>query len=150
MNLLEQLRADIGKEVGVSDWVKISQERINNFADCTEDHQFIHINPEQAKKLTPFGGTIAHGFLTLSLLSHFAETGLPKLEGVKMGMNYGLDKVRFITPVASGSNIRGRFVLVDAQEKNPGQFLLKHNVSVEIEGVDKPALIAEWLSLIFV
>ena len=110
----------------------------------TEDHQFIHIDPEAAKK-TPFGGTIAHGFLTLSLLSQFSEQAGLVLEGIKMGVNYGFEKLRFLAPVPSGSNVRARIVLKDAIEKNPGQFLLTYGVTVEIEGAEKPALIADWL-----
>ncbi len=150
MSVLEGLQAKIGQELGVSEWVEINQERISNFADVTEDHQFIHIDAEKAKMFTPFGGTIAHGFLTLSMLSRFAETGLPTIEGAKMGMNYGLNKVRFLSPVPSGAKIRGRFTLSSAEEKNPGQLLLCHTVTVEIEGASKPAAVAEWLSLIFV
>ncbi|MGV6800373.1 MAG: MaoC family dehydratase [bacterium] len=143
---LEQL---VGKEVGVSEWVLVDQERINRFADCTEDHQFIHIN-EEAAKLTPFGGTIAHGFLSLSLLSKFAmEAGLV-LQGVKMGVNYGFEKVRFLSPVKSGKNIRGRFVLASAEERSPGQWLLTYDVTVEIEDEDKPALLCQWLGLQFI
>ncbi|NNC36199.1 MAG: MaoC family dehydratase [Acidimicrobiales bacterium] len=136
----------VGTEVGLSDWVALEQERINTFADVTEDHQFIHIN-EEAAKMTPFGGTIAHGFLTLSMLSKFSEQAGIVLEGVKMGVNYGFDKVRFINPVPSGSKVRGRFVLKDAVEKNPGQFLLTYGVTVEIDGVDKPALVADWMGM---
>ena len=139
----------IGTEIGVSDWITIEQDRINQFADVTEDHQFIHINPEAAK-MTPFGGTIAHGFLSLSLLSKFAEQGSLSLEGVAMGVNYGMDKMRFINPVPVGSKVRGRFVLKDAQEKNPGQYLITSTVTVEIDGIDKPALVADWLTMQFV
>ena len=136
----------VGSEIGVSDWIEVAQERINTFADVTEDHQFIHINPEAAK-MTPFGGTIAHGFLTLSLLSKFSEQAGIVLEGVKMGVNYGFEKVRFLSPVPSGAKVRGRFVLKEAVEKNPGQFLLTYGVTVEIEGGDKPALIADWIGM---
>ena len=136
----------VGSEIGVSDWIEVAQERINTFADVTEDHQFIHIN-EEAAKMTPFGGTIAHGFLTLSLLSKFSEQAGIVLEGVKMGVNYGFEKVRFLSPVPSGAKVRGRFVLKDAVEKNPGQFLLTYGVTVEIEGGDKPALIADWIGM---
>ena len=136
----------VGTEIGVSDWIEIPQERINTFADVTEDHQFIHINPEAAK-MTPFGGTIAHGFLTLSLLSKFSEQAGIVLEGVKMGVNYGFEKVRFLSPVPSGAKVRGRFVLKEAVEKNPGQYLLPYGVTVEIEGGDKPALIADWIGM---
>jgi acyl dehydratase len=136
----------VGTEVGVSDWIAVEQERINTFADVTEDHQFIHINPEAAK-MTPFGGTIAHGFLTLSLLSKFSEQAGVVIEGVKMGVNYGFEKVRFLSPVPSGAKVRGRFVLKEAVEKNPGQFLLTYSVTVDIEGGDKPALIADWIGM---
>ena len=139
----------IGTEIGVSDWITIEQDRINQFADVTEDHQFIHVNPDAAK-MTPFVGTIAHGFLSLSLLSKFAEQGSLSLEGVAMGVNYGMDKMRFINPVPVGSKVRGRFVLKDAQEKNPGQFLITSTVTVEIDGIDKPALVADWLTMQFV
>ena len=144
-----ELSGLIGTEIGVSDWIKVDQDRINVFADVTEDHQFIHIN-EDAAKMTPFGGTIAHGFLTLSLLSKFSEGAGLVIEGVKMGVNYGFEKVRFLAPVPSGSNVRGKFTLKDAVEKKPGQFLLTYEVTVEIEGADKPALIADWLGMQFV
>lgn len=139
----------VGKEVGVSDWIEIDQDRINQFADVTEDHQFIHVNPEAAK-MTPFGTTIAHGFLSLSMLSKLAANTLLRLEGVKMGVNYGFEKVRFVTPVKSGKKIRGRFTLMKADQKVPGQWTFKYAVKVEIEGEDKPALIAEWLTMQFV
>ncbi|MEL6364206.1 MAG: MaoC family dehydratase [Pseudomonadota bacterium] len=139
----------VGKEVGVSEWKTIDQERINVFADVTEDHQFIHIDPEAAAK-TPFGGTIAHGFLTLSMLSALGAGTSIRLENVAMGVNYGFEKVRFMQPVPAGKNIRGRFVLKDVKERNPGQFQLTYEVTVEIEGVEKPALIAEWLTLQYV
>lgn len=136
----------IGTEVGVSDWTVLDQERINLFADVTEDHQFIHIDEVAAKK-TPFGGTIAHGFLTLSMLSKFSEGSGLVIDGVKMGVNYGFEKVRFLAPVPSGSKVRGRFNLKDAIEKKPGQFLLTYEVTVDIEGQEKPALIADWLAM---
>ena len=139
----------VGKETGVSDWVVIDQERINQFADVTEDHQFIHIDPEAAAK-TPFGTTIAHGFLTLSMLSKLAADSVIVLEGVKMGVNYGFEKVRFVTPVKAGKNIRGRYTLMSADTKVPGQWTLKYAVKVEIEGEAKPALVAEWLTMQFV
>ena len=143
-----ELAGLIGTEIGASDWAVMDQNRINVFADVTEDHQFIHIN-EEAAKLTPFGGTIAHGFLTLSMLSKFSEGSGLVIEGVKMGVNYGFEKVRFLAPVPSGSKIRGRFNLKDAVEKKPGQFLLTYEVTVDIEGQDKPALIADWLAMQF-
>ena len=140
----ENLPNLIGTELGVSDWITVGQERINTFADITEDHQFIHIDPEKAK-MTPFGGTIAHGFLTLSLISQFSEQAGLALEGIKMGVNYGFDKMRFLAPVPAGSKVRGRIVLEDAVEKNPCQFLLTYAITVEIDGGAKPALIADWL-----
>ena len=135
-----------GKEVGVSDWILVSQERINAFADATGDHQFIHVDVERAKQ-TPFGGTIAHGLLTLSLLPVFAYQALPSLDGVKMGVNYGYNRIRFLAPVKSGKRIRGRFTLKEASENKPGQVMSVTDVTVEIEGEDKPALLAEWVTL---
>ena len=145
----EDLKDYVGKETGISAWSAIDQNRINIFADVTEDHQFIHVNPAAAAK-TPFGGTVAHGFLTLSMLSHFAKDTVLALEGVKMGVNYGFDKVRFMAPVKTGKRIRGHFTLMSADEKAPGQWQFKYAVKVEIEGEDKPALMAEWLSMQFV
>lgn len=135
----------IGQEVGVSRWITVDQARIDAFARITEDEQFIHVDPEAAKA-TPFGGTIAHGFLTLSLASAMAEAVEP-LDGVAMGVNYGFDKLRFLAPVPAGSKVRGRFRLLSAEDKGSGRWLLKHELTVEIEGADKPALIAEWLSM---
>lgn len=143
----DDLASRIGQEIGVSDWIEIGQERIDTFADVTEDHQFIHIDPERAAKETPFGGTIAHGFLSLSMLSALAIDTVLLIEGMAMGINYGFDKVRFLQPVRSGKRIRGRFVLEDAVERNPGQWMLKYAVTVEIENEDKPALMAHWLTL---
>ncbi|MBH9536992.1 MaoC family dehydratase [Novosphingopyxis sp. YJ-S2-01] len=140
----------IGQELGVSPWITVDQDMIDKFAEATGDHQFIHVDPERAK-MTPFGGTIAHGFLTLSLFPRLvAETDMPRPEGVKMGINYGGNKVRFLTPVRSGSKVRGRFKLVDLEEKRPGQWQQVLDFTVEIEGQDKPALIAEWISQFFV
>jgi len=140
----------VGDEL-VSDWVTVSQEMIDKFADATGDHQFIHIDPEKAK-LTPFGGTVAHGFLTLSLIPLLASRLIdaPTIEGVKMGVNYGGNKVRFIQPVRSGRRVRGRFVLSEFSEKRPGQWQQVNEITIEIEGEDKPAMIAEWIGLIFV
>ncbi len=143
---VEQLADYIGKEVGVSDWLLVDQERINGFADATGDHQYIHVDPERAAQ-TPFGTTIAHGFLTMSLMVLMGYEGSTKLENSVMGINYGFDKLRFLNPVKVNSKIRGRFELVSAEEKKPKQWLLKHNVTVEIEGEEKPALIAEWLGM---
>ncbi len=139
----------VGKETGVSDWVMIDQDRINQFADVTEDRQFIHIDPEAAKA-TPFGTTIAHGFLSLSMLSKLAAGNVLVMEGVKMGVNYGFEKVRFVAPIKSGKRIRGHFTLMSAKQKIPGQWAFKYGVKVEIEGEEKPALVAEWLSMQFV
>ena len=127
----------------------MDQERINEFADATEDRQFIHTDPEAAAR-TPFGGTIGHGFLTLSMLSRMAAEAMLVPDSIKMAVNYGLDRVRFIAPVRSGKRIRGRFRLDSVDEKAPGQVLLRHTVTVEIEGEEKPALTAEWLGLLFV
>lgn len=144
------IHEEVGKEIGVSDWFDVTQENVNTFADVTLDHQFIHIDPVKAAE-TPFGGTIAHGFYTMSMLSHFAETGCGiTMSDAKMGVNYGCDKLRFINPVRVGARIRGRSVLLEAEEKQPGQFLFKQRITVEIENVDKPALIAEWLTMAFI
>ena len=146
---LDQIRSRIGTEIGVSDWIIIDQARIDGFADATEDRQFIHLDAEAAAQ-TPFGGTIAHGFLTLSLLSRLAVEAILLPEGLKMVVNYGLDRVRFLAPVRSGSRVRGRFVLDTVEEKAPGQWLMRHIVTVEIEGGDKPALTAVWLTLLII
>lgn len=127
----------------------MDQQRIDDFADATEDRQFIHTDPQAAAQ-TPFGGTIGHGFLTLSMLSRMAAEGMLVPDSIKMAVNYGLDRVRFIAPVRSGKRIRGRFRLDSLDEKAPGQLLLRHTVTVEIEGEEKPALTAEWLGLLFV
>lgn len=136
----------VGQEIGVSGWIEVDQARIDAFADITEDRQFIHVDPEAAKA-TPFGGTIAHGFLTLSLLSAMSYDAVPPLEGVAMGVNYGFDKLRFLAPVRAGSRVRGRFRLISAEDRGDGRWLLKQEVTVEIEGAEKPALIAEWLGM---
>ena len=141
-------QAAIGETEGSGDWVEITQERINAFADVTEDHQFIHVDAEGAAK-TPFGGTIAHGFLSLSLLSRMAADAMLRPEHVKMGVNYGFERVRFLAPVRSGKRVRGRFTLASLEEKRPGQWQFVHTVTVEIEDEDKPALIADWIGLIF-
>jgi acyl dehydratase len=146
MTKSHELQALVGQEVGVSRWFEVSQARIDAFADCTEDRQFIHVDPE-ATKATPFGGTIAHGFLTLSLASAMSYDAVAPLEGLTMGINYGFDKLRFLAPVPAGSRVRGRFRLLSAEDKGDHRWLLKHELTVEIEGADKPALIAEWLGL---
>lgn len=150
MKILEKDDFDnaVGQEIGVSDWFDVTQEDINTFADVTRDHQFIHIDPEKAAD-TPFGGTIAHGFFTMSMLSHFAENGCGiSVQGAKMALNYGCDKVRFLQPVLVGSRIRGHSQLASVTEKKPGQFLFKSNMTVEIERSATPALIAEWLTMV--
>jgi acyl dehydratase len=144
---LDEFRARIGEEVGVSNWITIDQARIDVFAEATEDRQFIHVDPDAAAQ-TPFGGTIAHGFLSLSLLSRMAADAIQLPEGSKMVVNYGLDRVRFLAPVRSGSRVRGRFTLDSVEEKAPGQILMRHSVTVEIHGEEKPALSAAWLALI--
>jgi acyl dehydratase len=141
-----ELQGLIGREVGVSRWFEVTQARIDAFADCTEDWQFIHVDPDKAAA-TPFGGTIAHGFLTLSLASAMSYDAVAPLEGVAMGVNYGFDKLRVLAPVPAGSRVRGRFKLLSAEDKGGGRWLLKHELTVEIEGGDKPALIAEWLGM---
>ena len=139
----DEFEAKLGEEIGVSRWFEITQAQIDAFADCTEDHQFIHVDPEAAKD-TPFGTTIAHGFLTLSMLSAMVYD-IPKMEGVTMGVNYGMNKMRFVSPVPVNSRIRGRFVLSGFEEIRPGEIQTTMTVTVEIEGKDKPALVAEWL-----
>jgi acyl dehydratase len=146
---LDEIRAKVGHPIGASEWLEVSQERINKFADATDDHQFIHVDLEKAKH-TPFGGTIAHGFLSLSLLSRMAADVMLIPDTTKMAVNYGMDRVRFLAPVKSGKRVRGHFTLEGAEEKAPGQLLIKHQVTVEIEGEDKPALTAQWLGLIFI
>ncbi len=146
---LDEIRGRIGEEVGVSSWLTVDQARIDAFADATEDRQFIHTDPQAAAQ-TPFGGTIAHGFLTLSLLSRMGAEAMLLPDGMKMAINYGFDRVRFLAPVRSGSRVRGRFVLDSVEEKAPGQILMRHSVTVEIEGGDKPALSALWLGLMVV
>jgi len=147
---VDQMKARIGTET-VSDWVEVTQAMIDQFAEATGDHQFIHTDPAAAAQ-TPFGGTIAHGFLTLSLMPLLSSKvpDAPRLEGVKMGVNYGGNTVRFLTPVRSGSRVRGRFTLLAFDEKRPGQFQQTNAFAVEIEGQSKPAMIAEWISQIFV
>lgn len=143
------LKDYIGQDLGHSEWLTIEQERVDRFADCTGDHQFIHIDPVKARQ-TPFGGTVAHGFLSLSLIPVLSEGLLPLPEGLKMAVNYGLDSVRFVQPVAVGSRVRLGLELLDVFEKKPGQWLLKARATLEIEGQEKPAYVAETLSLCFV
>jgi acyl dehydratase len=140
------MKDSIGADMGTSDWLLIDQDRINAFADCTDDNQFIHVDPEKASK-TPFGSTIAHGFLSLSMLSHFAASVGCVFENTVMGINYGFDKVRFLAPVKVNKRVRAHARLLDVQEKKPGRFLVKQEVTIEIEGENTPALIAEWLTM---
>ncbi len=140
----EAFKALEGQQVGLSSWIGITQAQIDAFADATHDHQFIHVDPEAAAK-TPFGSTIAHGFLTLSLLSAMSYEALPQIEGVTMGVNYGANRIRFLSPVRVGSRVRARFVLRALDLSKPGQFTATTDVTVEIEGEEKPALIAEWI-----
>jgi len=146
---LDEIRARIGTDIGTSDWIMVDQPRIDAFADATDDHQFIHVDPAAAAQ-TPFGGTIAHGFLSLSLLSRMAADVMLVPDGLKMAVNYGMDRVRFIAPVRTGKRVRGHFMLDSVDEKAPGQWLSRHTVTVEIEGESKPALTAQWLGMLFV
>ena len=146
---IEEIRTKIGSEIGVSGWILVDQARIDAFADVTEDRQFIHVDPAAAAK-TPFGGTIAHGFLTLSLLSRMAVDVMLHPAELRMAVNYGFERVRFLAPVKVGARVRGRFRLLRLEEQRPGQYQLAHEVTVEIEGEDKPALVAEWIGLLFV
>jgi len=146
---LGQMKALVGHEVGISDWMAIPQSRIDKFADVIDDHQFIHVDPIAAAR-TPLGGTIAHGFLTLSLMSQMSYQVVPKIANQTMSINYGFDKVRFLAPVPAGAEVRGRFTLVSADERKPGEILLRFAATVEMRGSDKPALAAEWLALIAV
>jgi acyl dehydratase len=146
---LTEIKSQVGEEVGVSGWVTINQARIDAFADATEDRQFIHVDADAAAR-TPFGGTIAHGFLSLSLLSRMGAEAMLVPDAMKIAINYGLDRVRFLAPVRPGKRVRGRFTLDSVEEKAPGQVLMHHSVTVEIEGEEKPALTAIWLTLLFV
>jgi acyl dehydratase len=140
-----ELAAMVGQSF-VSRWITVDQERINAFAKITEDEQFIHVDPERAAE-TAFGGAVAHGFLTLSLLSAMAYSALPKIEGAAHGVNYGFDHVRFVRPVPSGSRVRGRFTLRELAPRSAHQWRLRYDVNVEIEGREKPVLAATWLTM---
>ena len=135
----------IGKKIGTSRWFTIDQRRIDAFADVTEDHQFIHIDPEKAAE-TPFGHTVAHGFLTLSMLSAMSYDAIPRIEGLKMGVNYGFNKIRFVTPVAAGAKVRAHFTLQSSTAEKPGELTNILDLSIEIEGSNRPAIVAEWVS----
>ncbi len=151
---MEAIRiATLAERIGderVSGWMTVSQAMIDRFAEATGDHQFIHVDAERAAQ-TPFGGTIAHGFLTLSLASALAaDTDQPPIAGLKMGVNYGANRVRFLNPVRSGKRVRGRFKLLSIEEKRPGQWQQVNEITIEIEGEEKPALVAEWITQMFV
>jgi acyl dehydratase len=147
---IELWTKEIGDDQGAGEWFEVTQEVINQFADVTHDHQFIHVDPEQAAQLSPWGTTIAHGFLTLSMLTHLNKTIPPgdmaKFDGVVMGVNYGFDKVRFITPVKVGQKIRATGELVSADLKDPQTIQTTRRMTVEIEGEERPALVADWLT----
>ena len=146
---VEEAKALEGQELGVSKWLLVDQERINKFAEATDDYQWIHVDTDRAKAELPIGTTIAHGFLTMSLMSIMSYEVMPVIAGTTMGVNYGFDKLRFISPVRSGKRVRGRFVLAEAKLRKPNELQSRTNVTVEIEGEDKPALVAEWLGLIY-
>lgn len=137
----------IGTEVGVSNWITVDQEMIDRFAEVTHDDQWIHVDPDRAAAETPFGGAIAHGFLTLSLASRFVYDVLPEQPGQVMGINYGFNKLRFLAPVPAGSRLRGRFVLKDVRQRSATELLREHALTIEIDGEKTPALVADWLGL---
>lgn len=141
------LEAQIGQEVGVSNWIMVDQAMIDQFAETTHDNQWIHVDPERAARETPFGGTIAHGFLTLSLASRFAYDCFDLAPGQVMGINYGFNKLRFLSPVRAGSRLRGRFTLSGVTQRNPTDLLRDTVLTIEIEGRETPALVADWLGL---
>jgi acyl dehydratase len=144
---LSEVEGLVGTELGLSDWMEVPQSRIDKFADATDDHQFIHVDPERAAE-TPFGGTIAHGFLTLSLLSAMNYNCVPRVREQTMGINYGFDKVRFMAPVPAGARVRGRFVLESARFRGAGMLMTTYVVTIEIENAKKPALVANWQTII--
>ena len=140
-----ELKAKVGQEIGCASWLTISQEIINTFANLTNDHQYIHVNQSRAVTETPYGGTIAHGFLTLSMLTQMLVSAVPHIEGTSTSINYGFDKVRFLSPVLSGSAIRGRFKLAAVDEQMPNELTVRYDATLEIRDNDRPALFAEWL-----
>lgn len=145
---LSDIKARVGTEIGVSDWITVTQDIIDKFAEATGDYQYIHVDPARAAAETPFGGTIAHGFLSLSLLSAMNYSCLPKIREQTMGINYGFEKVRFIAPVKSGARVRGHFTMADARFRGGSMLMITYDVSVEIEGERKPALTATWQTII--
>lgn len=146
----DEMKAMMDRE-SVSEWLQVTQEMIDRFADLTGDRQFIHVDPERAR-MTPFGGTIAHGFLTLSLVTQLASLApdAPRLDGVRLALNLGGDRVRFLTPVPSGARIRGRFRVIEVEEKRAGRYHYTTAATIEIEGHDKPALTVDWISAVIV
>lgn len=144
---IEQAQALLGKEIGVSEWRTVTQNMINLFADATSDHQFIHVDPERAARETPYGGTIAHGFLTLSLLSTMIFEAVPRVEGASIGVNFGFDRIRFTNAVRTGARIRAHFILAELKVRPSGIVECAYDVSVEIENNIKPAITARWLTL---
>lgn len=151
MTAIETARADlearIGTEIGVSDWITVDQAMIDAFSEVTHDHQWIHVDPARAAAETPFGGTIAHGFLTLSLASKFSYDCMQPMPGQVMGINYGFNKLRFLSPVPAGARLRGRFTLTSIRQRSDTELLRETQLTIEIEGHDSPALVAEWLGL---
>lgn len=147
MITIDELDMRLGQELGVSAWRAVTQADIDTFADVTSDHQFIHVHPARALQETKFGGTIAHGFLTLSLLSVFGQEAVPRIANRRMGVNYGFERVRFLSPVRSGARVRGRFRLARLERRRQSEVLLGYDVTVDIEGGPKPALVATWLTL---
>lgn len=144
---VDEVKALVGKEVGLSSWRVVSQEMINRFADATDDHQFVHVDPERAAAETPYGGTIAHGFLSLSLLSSMTFEAVPRIDGMALGVNFGFDRLRFVSPVKTGSRIRARFILAHFRLRPSGIAEINHDVTIEIENSFRPALTAHWLTL---
>jgi acyl dehydratase len=145
----QELQAKAGESIGTSEWLLVDQEMIDKFADATGDHQFIHVNPDMAK-MTPFGGTIAHGFLTLSLIPVLTEkSDIERPDGIKMALNYGGNRVRFLKPVRSGKKVRAHFKLLEMEEKRPNQWQQTVEITLEIEGEDKPGYVAEWISQLY-
>lgn len=144
---LADMSTRIGAELGCSPWIRVTQDMIDRFASTTRDEQWIHVDPERARNESPFGGTVAHGFLTLSLASRFSYDALTEPAGQTMSVNYGFEKLRFLTPVKPGDNLRGRFALSAVSAKATNQILLQTQLKIEIEGTESPALVAEWLSL---
>jgi acyl dehydratase len=146
----DELKAMTGTVIGVSDWLTVDQAMIDTFAEATGDHQFIHVDPERAA-LTPFGGTIAHGFLSLSLLPGLRNSiDMPCVDGVRMSVNYGSNRTRFLAPVRAGKRVRAHFKLLEIEEKRPGQYQQVWDVTLEIEGEEKPALVTEWIGQFFI